>query len=464
MKSYGFLPLHHSRSGAHGRHTEWRSDRRRLTLAAAFHVDWFEVLWAVGFAAVAVGLAVALRANARVAGRLRSALAEQERLAISDGLTGLHNQRFLDEVLKLEVERARRHDRPVGMVFLDLDGLAEVNHVHGRAGGDRVLVEAATRLLRCVRSSDALARYGGDEFAAVLADADSETVLEVAERCRASIASTSFALAGREATLTVSVGVACVPEHAQTPAELIGAAQDASALAKAEGRDAVRLADAPGAHAHVLTSLEGVGAITYLESVADEVDRRQGVNGHSLACAAWAGMLADALGLDEAARWRCVAAARFHDVGKVTIDEDVLCKSGRLSEDEWRRLREHPVQGARLVELATSLADVAPVIAEHHERPDGRGFPKGKIGGEIAVEARVVAVCDAWAAMLTDRPYRNGLSPDEARTELLTGSGTQFDSAIVSAFLALPAVRRRSVGQAPRADEAGPVLVRRPVG
>jgi two-component system cell cycle response regulator len=327
-------------------------------------------------------------------------------------------------VLKLEVERARRHDRPVGMVFLDLDGLAEVNHLHGRAGGDRVLVEAANRLVRCVRSSDALARYGGDEFAAVLADANSETVLEVAERCRATIAGTPFVLAGREATVTVSVGVACVPEHAQTPAELVGAAQDASALAKAEGRDTVRLADAPGAHAHVLTSLEGVGVITYLESVADEVDRRQGMSGHSLACAAWAGMLADALSLDEAARWRCVAAARFHDVGKVTIDEAVLCKTGRLSEDEWRRLREHPVQGARLVELA----DVAPVIAEHHERPDGRGFPQGKIGSEIGVEARVVAVCDAWTAMLTDRPYRNGLSPDEARTELLAGSGTQFDS------------------------------------
>ena len=327
---------------------------------------------------VALGLSLTLRANARAARRLRAALAEQERLATSDGLTGLHNQRFLDEMLKLEVERARRHDRPVGMIILDLDGLAEVNHLHGRAGGDRVLVEAATRLLRCVRSSDVLARYGGDEFAAVLADADSETVLEVAERCRASIAGTAFALASQQATVTASAGVACAPEHAQTPAELIGAAQDAAALAKVEGRDAVRLADAPGAHAHALPSLEGVGVITYLESIADEVDRRQGVSGHSLACAAWAGMLADAVGLDDAARWRCVAACRFHDVGKITIDEAVLCKTGRLSEEEWRRLREHPVQGARLVELATTLADVAPVIAEHHERPDGRGFPGGQ--------------------------------------------------------------------------------------
>jgi HD-GYP domain-containing protein (c-di-GMP phosphodiesterase class II) len=306
-----------------------------------------------------------------------------------------------------------------------------------------------------------LARYGGDEFATVLADADAETALEVAERCRAAIAGTPFSLAGQDVTMTVSAGAACLPEHAHTAAELVDAAVSAASTTKLAGGDAVKLADT-GDDGEPMPVLESAGVVTYLESVADEVDRRQGVEGHSLACAGWAGMLADALGLDDDQRWRCVAAARFHDVGKITVPDRVLGKAERLNAEEWRRVREHPNQGARLVGLAASMADVAPVIAEHHERPDGGGFPAGKIGAEIRIEARVVAVCDAWSAMLADRPYRDALSPDEARAELLTGSGTQFDPAVVAAFLALPAVRARRVSASP--DDAGPVVVRRPLG
>jgi two-component system, cell cycle response regulator len=367
-------------------------------------------------------------------------------------------------VIKIEVERARRNDRSLAFLALNLDGLAEVNRRHGRVAGDRVLVEVATRLMRCVRPADVLARYGGDEFAAVLADADAETALEVAERCRAAIGGTAFSLAGRQVTVTASVSAACLPEHARTAAELVDAAIAATAAAKAAGGDTALLATRapdPGQPGH---EPDTPSVITYLESVADEVDRRQRIEGHSLACAAWAGLLAGAMGLDDRARWRCVAAARFHDVGKISVPVEILTKADRLAEDEWRRVREHPSQGAVLVGLAGSLSDVAPVIAEHHERPDGRGFPKGKIGSEISLEARVVAVCDAWAAMLTDRDYRTALSADKARAELLAGSGTQFDPEVVAAFLALPDVRRRGAGAAPATTDAGSLVARRPVG
>jgi two-component system cell cycle response regulator len=433
-------------------------------LSAAMNVGVIEALFATCFVVLAIGLVLAVRARSRLARRLRASLDEQERLAVSDGLTGLHNQRFLDEVIKLEVERARRNDRPVGVVALNLDGLAEVNRAHGRVAGDRVLVEVATRLLRTVRSSDVLARYGGDEFAAALADTDAETVLEIAERCRVAIAATPFSLAGHQVTVTTSTGAACFPEHAHTAAELVDAAVGAAAAAKAAGRNTVRLAAQTQEPSHPIHTLDPAGVLAYLESIADEVDRRQGVDGHSLACAGWAGLLSDALGLDDAARWRCVAAARFHDVGKISVPDAILCKAERLNEAEWSRVREHPAQGARLVALAENLSDVAPIIEEHHERLDGRGFPSGKIGGEITIEARLVAVCDAWAAMLSDRPYRGALSADDARAELLAGSGTQFDAEVVAAFLALPAVRRRSVGAAPVTPGGGPLVARRPVG
>jgi two-component system cell cycle response regulator len=435
-----------------------------LALPATIDAGVLGVLGAAGLAALAFGLLLMARARGRLARRLEASLEEQDRLAVSDGLTGLHNQRFLDEVIKIEVERARRNNRSVALVTLNLDGLAEVNRRHGRVAGDRVLVEVATRLMRCVRSSDVLARYGGDEFAAVLADADAETVLEVAERCRAAIGGTAFSLAGQQVTVTASTGAACLPEHALTATELVDAAIGATAAAKAAGGDAVLLATRPPEPGEPGHEPDAASVLGYLESVADEVDRRQGIRGHSLACAAWAGLLAGALGLDDQARWRCVAAARFHDVGKISVPAAVLTKADRLDEQEWRRVREHPSQGAVLVELAGSLSDVAPVIAEHHERPDGRGFPKGKIGSEISLEARVVAVCDAWAAMLTDRTYRAALSADEARAELLAGSGTQFDPEVVAAFLALPDVRRRGAGVAPATTDAGSLAARRPVG
>jgi diguanylate cyclase (GGDEF)-like protein/putative nucleotidyltransferase with HDIG domain len=433
-------------------------------LLAASNVGVIEAFFATGAAVLALGLALAVRARSRLARRLRASLEEQERLAVSDGLTGLHNQRFLDEVVKLEVQRARESERPVGVVALNLDGLAEVNRVHGRVAGDRVLVEVAIRLRRTVRPADVLARYGGDEFAVALADADPETVLEIAERCRATIASTPFSLAGREVSVTASTGAACFPDHVRTAAELVDAAVGAAAAAKVAGRNAVRIAARTTEPGDPISTLDAAGVLGYLEAIADEVDRRQGVEGHSLACAGWAGLLADALGLDDATRWRCVAAARLHDIGKVSVPDAILRKAERLTEAEWSRVREHPTQGAQLIALAESLSEIAPIVAEHHERVDGRGFPSGKIGGEIASEARMVAVCDAWAAMLSDRPYRPALSADDARAELLAGSGTQFDAEVVAAFLALPAVRRRSVGPAPVTPESGFLVARRPVG
>jgi two-component system, cell cycle response regulator len=435
-----------------------------VLVRAAIDIGVLGVLGAAGLAVLALGLLLIARAKRRLARRLERSLEEQDRLAVSDGLTGLHNQRFLDEVIKIEVERARRNDRSVALMALNLDGLAEVNRRHGRVAGDRVLVEVATRLTRCVRSSDVLARYGGDEFAAVLADTDAETALEVAERCRAAIGGTAFSLAGHQVTVTASVGAACLPEHARTATELVDAAIGATAAAKPAGGDTVLLATGapePGEPGH---EADAVSVLAYLESVADEVDRRQSIEGHSLACAAWAGLLAGALGLDDKARWRSVAAARFHDVGKIAVPVAILTKADRLTEEEWRRVREHPSQGAVLVGLAGSLGDVAPVIAEHHERPDGRGFPQGKIGSEISIEARVVAVCDAWAAMRSNRDYRAALSADEARAELLAGSGTQFDPDVAAAFLALPDVHRRDAGAAPRTAESGSLAARRAGG
>jgi len=171
---------------------------------------------------------------------------------------------------------------------------------------------------------------------------------------------------------------------------------------------------------------------------------------HNRVVGRWARALADELGLDEATTRRCELAGRLHDVGEVVIPESILAKAGPPSAEEWARIRAHPTSGARLARAAPGLAVIADVIAQHHERVDGLGYPLGLTGSEILLEARIVALCDAWAAMRSDRAYRPALSRAAARMEIERGRGTQFDPAVASIFLAL--VDRGALGDGPAHD------------
>jgi len=146
------------------------------------------------------------------------------------------------------------------------------------------------------------------------------------------------------------------------------------------------------------------------------------------------------MGLAEATVRRCAVAGLLHDVGKAFVPEALLEKPGPLTEQEWRLVREHPRLGAELLaDLSPVLSGVAEIIRDHHERPDGRGYPAGRRAGEIRIEARVIAACDAWAAMRSDRPYRPALGFEEALAELRRGRGRQFDGVVVDAFQRLSA-------------------------
>jgi HD-GYP domain-containing protein (c-di-GMP phosphodiesterase class II) len=129
-----------------------------------------------------------------------------------------------------------------------------------------------------------------------------------------------------------------------------------------------------------------------------------------------------------------IAAARLHDVGKIAVPREVLAKRGPLTSAEWRLVHEHPERGAQILELTRDLRQVAPVIRQHHERYDGSGYPSGRSGESILLEARIVAVCDAWTAMRTDRPYRSAMSEEQALAELHSCAGSQFDPRVVRAF------------------------------
>ncbi len=141
------------------------------------------------------------------------------------------------------------------------------------------------------------------------------------------------------------------------------------------------------------------------------------------------------LGLTEERLEQLRYGALLHDVGKLGIADDILGKPGRLTPLEWAEMRKHPTIGKEIVEKIDSLGSVARIVEEHHERIDGKGYPKGLKGDEILLEARILAIVDAYDAMRSDRPYRQALRREEAIRELKENAGSQFDSLVVKVFL-----------------------------
>jgi len=162
--------------------------------------------------------------------------------------------------------------------------------------------------------------------------------------------------------------------------------------------------------------------------------------GHLQRVAQWGRKVAERLGLPPERCELVYDAALLHDVGKTVLDERVLNKPGRLTPSEWKQIQRHPQLGAEILSHVPFLDAIVPWIAYHHERPDGKGYPHALRGDQIPLEARIIAVVDAFDAMIggespsQQRPYRHSLSIQEALAELRRGAGSQFDSQVVSIF------------------------------
>ncbi|HEY5261837.1 MAG TPA: diguanylate cyclase [Solirubrobacteraceae bacterium] len=388
--------------------------------------------WLVGMGTLLVAAVLIMTMRVRV----ESLISRLYDAARTDPLTMLSNRRGFRELLDLELERARRGENETTVLVGDLDRFKEVNDRSGHQVGDIALQRVASVLSESKRQIDSLARVGGEEFALILPDTHQDGAFVLAERLRCAL---HDEFAEDTIPITISFGLATYPMHGETAASLLRAADEALYVAKDSGRNRTvrhspllrELARASGG----THDIEGERFLAVMLDLAEAVDLRfSGSARHSETVGRYAEMMARELGLSERHVSRVRLAGMLHDIGKVGVPDSILRKPGPLTGEELTVIRRHPELGVQILEHS-SLADVRAWVGAHHERPDGLGYPLGLHGDALPLEARIVAVADAYEAMTSDRSYRDSIGHSGARAELQRCAGSQFDRSVVEAFL-----------------------------
>ena len=325
--------------------------------------------------------------------------------ATSDALTQLGNRRRL----LADLDEALASERQAVLAVFDLDGFKAYNDTFGHPAGDALLHRLGERLKHAVAGSGAAYRMGGDEFCVLATAADGAGDELIAAAVDA------LSECGESFVITASSGAVRLPADAATTA------------------DALRLAD------HRMYARKASGRVSAARQSADVLlrvlaERRPALGDHLEGVAALCEQLADAIDLPAEDVGTLLQAAALHDVGKAAIPDAILEKTGPLDDAEWAFMRRHPIIGERILAAAPALSRAAAIVRATHERFDGRGYPDGLTAEQIPAASRVIAVCDAYEAMVSERPYRSARSPEDAMAELRRCAGTQFDPLIVDAL------------------------------
>ena len=393
---------------------------------------------------------------------IAGALTETHDRATVDRLTGVANRQSLLAELFSEVERAGRYERPLSVAFVDIDHFKAVNDTYGHAVGDIVLRGVAQTIAANLRASDMIGRYGGEEFMLILTETDVEEGAVLTEKLRTLVQREHFAVeGGPDIAVTISIGIAGGSGAQLRMETLVRDADAAMYSAKSLGRnqtyifaepdDDARVPRAPISAAGRARAVE-IGqqardaATAALTAVLAPLPHYRGQPSPLIASIVVS--LARHLQLPDAEIDRLRVAALLHDVGKVAVPEEILEKPAALTSAEWRTVVQHPRIGQVILEQAAALKDAVPIILHHHERYAGHGYPYGLRANEIPLGARIVAIADAYDAMIHDRPYKRAITHEQAIAELRRHAGTQFDPELVELFCDLYAT------EAPAPDQS----------
>ncbi len=330
-------------------------------------------------------------------------------LSYHDQLTGLYNRRFFEEELKrLDTER----NLPFTIAMLDVNGLKLTNDAFGHLLGDALLKKVAEILRNECRTDDIIARIGGDEFVILLPKTTHEETDKIVRRI--------YEAADRERIENIIISVSIGWETKQSMDQ-----QMKDVFIKAEEHMYTRK----------LTESQSMRNRTMqvILQRLNETNERERI--HSEKVCRFSKQIGIAMKLGHETIKEIEIASLMHDIGKIAINEKLLNKPAPLTKAEFDEIKKHPETGYQILKAVDAYSSLAEYVLAHHERWDGTGYPRGLQGEDIPLIARIIMVAEAYEAMTSDRPYRNGLTKELAIEELRKHSGTQFDPEITKIFI-----------------------------
>ena len=333
-------------------------------------------------------------------------------LSFHDTLTGLYNRRFMEEeMMRIDVPR----QLPLTVIMGDVNGLKITNDVFGHETGDRLLKGTAEAFKEVCRREDIASRWGGDEFLMILPKTGFADAQKIVQRIRRNCSGKRVG----ELRLSVSLGFAVKLAEEEDLERIIQKAEEEMYHQK--------LMESKGLKNRIIKTLMA----TLYEKSAETKEHTERLWQHCL-------MLGKALHLPDAVMNKLHSLALLHDIGKAVIGRGILLKSEPLTDEDWTEIRRHPEIGYRIATNVPEMSNISELILSHHERWDGKGYPRGLKAEAIPLPCRILAVADAYDALTTERVYgKKALSHEEAISELKQNAGTQFDAVITDLFIKL---------------------------
>lgn len=339
---------------------------------------------------------------------LNKALYNYEYLSYHDQLTSLYNRRYLDEtILKIDLSE----DLPITIAMIDLNGLKLINDAFGHSVGDEVLMFVADKLKEVCPVTGYVARVGGDEFVMVSKRTSSSAMKEILEELYQKVRK-EFRYG---IIVSISAGYDTRIEAFQSTTEILKSAEKQMYENKIVESQSMRNQ-----------------AVQAIVKTLNEKNEREKL--HSERVSVICGLIGRAMKLDHITNKRLETAGLLHDIGKISVSDAVLNKEGKLTEEEYEEIKRHPESSYQILKSIDAYAGLAEDVLSHHERMDGRGYPRGIKGDDISLIARIICVADAYEAMTATRSYRLAMPKETALDELKRNSGSQFDPEIVEIF------------------------------
>ncbi|HML37459.1 MAG TPA: diguanylate cyclase [Bacillota bacterium] len=336
---------------------------------------------------------------------------EQENLYLSyfDVLTGLYNRRYYElEVGNLDTEK----NLPISVILVDINGLKMINDAFGRQLGDEILQRAAEVIREGCDGCGIAARWSGDEFIVFLPRTPKAEAENIANRIL-------------EACQTENIGVFQLSMSLGWDTKTCADTELAEILRTAEDR----------MYDHKLIQNKGLRGDLLNTIIHTLYEKNPREEQHSERVGEVAGQIGSAMGFSDLLVSRLKIIGHLHDIGKIAIEETILNKTDSLSEREREEIRRHPDVGYRILSAASEMQEMADCVLAHHERWDGKGYPRGLAGEAIPLEARIIALADSYDAMSSERPYRKALDDDVILYEIRKNAGLQFDPEIARIFV-----------------------------